>query len=296
MGEVNLSWDSFVQNITDSLKTFSEENLLTDVTLVSSDLTEVAAHKLVLCSASPVLREIIVRSGKTRPLLYLRGVKHNTLKSLLQFVYEGKTSLAKEDLNDLVEVAVDLEIKDFFKGDTQEEKSEERVVENKNIKQNKGRKKGRVRKNKTKQKIEEPTTEIYPKQEDTGDSLNRINCNKCDHISNSVSAAKYHMRVKHSNILHQCEYCHKTFSDRSTLVKHQAALHEGVRYPCTQCHYKATQKGSLREHILAIHKGIRHQCPFCHQTCYSAGILKKHISRIHHNEKDMSTDEAIIEK
>ena len=280
MGEVNLSWDSFVQNITDSLKTFSEENLLTDVTLVSSDLTEVAAHKLVLCSASPVLREIIVRSGQTRPLLYLRGVKHNTLKSLLQFLYEGKTSLAKEDLNDLVEVAVDLEIKDFFKENTRKEKSEEKAVENKNIKQNKGRKKGRVRKNKTKPKIEEPT----------------VNCNKCDHISNSVSAAKYHMRVKHSNILHQCQYCHKTFSDRSTLVKHQAALHEGVRYPCTQCHYKATQKGSLREHILAIHKGIRHQCPFCHQTCYSAGILKKHISRIHHNEKDMFTDEAIIEE
>ena len=111
-GLVKLNWDNFSRTITSSLKTFAAEEILQDVTLVSDDLVEVGAHRLLLCSASPVLKEILLRSGgETRPLLFLRGIKHKTLKAILQFLYEGWTSVPQEEVNDVVDVAVDLEIK-----------------------------------------------------------------------------------------------------------------------------------------------------------------------------------------
>ena len=275
MESVSISWDSFAGNLTSSLKTFSEENILSDVTLVSSDLVRSPAHKLVLCSASPVLREIILTSGEKRPLIYLRGVQHNTLQALLQFMYEGKTSIPKAELNDLVEVAVDFEIKDFFgKGEIDQKN------ENGNQKKQKERRKeNKIDKN-TETKVFLPFAPCEIKQE----KKSFIKCNLCEHISASVGGAKYHKRVKHRNVSYKCDFCDKNFSDKSSLNKHLASIHEGRRYPCRECSYEATQRGSLKEHILAIHKGVRHECSACGLECYSVGQLKKHIRQKHRTE------------
>ena len=290
--DVNLKWDSFTRIFTSSLKVFSEENILTDVTLVSDDLVEVSAHRLVLSSASPVLREIILRSGEGRPTLYLRGVKHKTLKSLLQFIYEGKTSLPEDEVKDVVDIAVDFEIKDFFNEHFEQEK--ETIIENGKVneksKEKKIKKKDKQKKTKNKTKTEEKTLEQIPmvsvhlnefKKESLDETQTSIPCLQCDHHSRSVAGAKYHRRVKHSNTLYNCKYCQKTCSDRSSLNKHEASMHEGVRYPCSDCKYEATQRGSLRIHVLAMHQGIRHKCNLCEVKCYSAGLLKKHINRCH---------------
>ena len=269
---VSVNWDSFAGNLTSSLKTFSEEDILTDVTLVSSELVQVQAHKLVLCSASPVLREIILTSGETRPLIYLRGVQQKTLKALLQFLYEGKTSVPKEELNRLVEVAVDFEIKDFFN-------KEDRVEKKENVNKKKRKKMGAQKKNTEKKTSLPDLPEV--KQEKT--SSIAINCDHCEHISTSVGGAKYH-RVKHRNVLFKCELCDKNFSDKSSVNKHQASVHGGVRYPCSECPYQATQRGSLKEHFLALHRGVRHECDLCQLECYSPGLLKRHISKKHREE------------
>ena len=180
-GLVKLNWDNFTETITSSLKTFAEEEKLQDVTLVSDDLIEVGAHKLVLCSASPVLREILLRSGgETRPLLFLRGIKHKTLKAILQFLYEGWTSVPQEEVNDVVNVAVDLEIKNFFNEDTKwDETVGEHETEN-DKKQTKKKRGPKVKQEKSKtknveQKTESVATVSKMKQEVMGEVKRNIN-------------------------------------------------------------------------------------------------------------------------
>ena len=292
-GLVKLNWDNFSETITASLKTFASEEMLQDVTLVSDDLVEVGAHKLVLCSASPVFREILLKSeGQTRPLLFLRGIKHKTLKAILQFMYEGWTSVPQEEVNDVVNVAVDLEIKNFFNEDTA---VGEAVGdhENENVNKQKKKKRGPKKKQeKTKTiKVEQKTESVVLENQhefklDAKEEIKRnIICEKCGHISDSIGAAKYHNKSRHRKIIYECEICHKRYSDRSSRNKHRTSVHEGLRYPCPECSYQATQRGSLKEHLQAIHWGIRHQCQQCDQKCYSAGMLKKHIKTKHVGSK-----------
>lgn len=290
-GLVKLNWDNFTETITSSLKTFAEEELLQDVTLLSDDLQEVGAHRLVLCSASPVLREILLRSGgEARPLLFLRGIKHKTLRAILQFLYEGWTSVPQEEVNDVVNVAVDLEIKNFFNEETA---VDETLGDHENVnKQKKKTRKPKKKQEKTKPiKIEQKTKSVvlenqYELKLEVKEELKRnIICKKCGHISGSIGAAKYHNKSRHRKIINECEICYKRYSDRSGRNKHRTSVHEGLRYPCPECSYQATQRGSLKEHLQAIHWGIRHQCQQCDQKCYSAGMLKKHIKTKHVESK-----------
>ena len=288
-GLVKLNWDNFSRTITSSLKTFAAEEILQDVTLVSDDLVEVGAHRLLLCSASPVLKEILLRSGgETRPLLFLRGIKHKTLRAILQFLYEGWTEVPQDEVNDVVNVAVDLEIKNFFNENTAEDETAgEQQDENVN-KQKKKKRGQKIKQDKTKTNNFEQKTESVGcenhydfKQEVKEEVKRNIICKKCGHLSRSVPAAKYHNNTKHRKLTYECEICHKDFKDKSTRNKHRASLHEGLRYPCSECDYQATQRGSLKEHLLAIHRGIRHPCQHCGQQFYSAGTLKKHINTKH---------------
>ena len=50
-------------------------NKFEDVTLFSDDLIAFQAHKIVLCSASPVLRKLIFNNPHQHPLIYLKNFK-----------------------------------------------------------------------------------------------------------------------------------------------------------------------------------------------------------------------------
>ena len=61
-----------------------EAELLTDVTLVCDD-ESVAAHAVVLATASPLLARLLCTAAPARPaLLFLRGASQTQISSLLQ--------------------------------------------------------------------------------------------------------------------------------------------------------------------------------------------------------------------
>ena len=45
------------------------------------------------------------------PLLYLKGVKHQEIVSILSFIYEGEVNVAQTDLGSFLAVAEDLQVK-----------------------------------------------------------------------------------------------------------------------------------------------------------------------------------------
>ena len=65
---------------------------LSDVTLVSDDKIPFFAHKYVLIASGPVFKTVLLNKSQSNPLIYLRGVIHQELESILQFIYLGEAS------------------------------------------------------------------------------------------------------------------------------------------------------------------------------------------------------------
>merc|ERR1719342_1954702 len=90
-------------------------NESTDITLICEDKTRFKAHKFVLNACSPVFRAIINELPQKDPLIYLRGVLALEMKSILQFMYLGRATFYQERMNDFLNVARSLEIKEISK-------------------------------------------------------------------------------------------------------------------------------------------------------------------------------------
>ena len=103
-----LKWKYFTPNITSRVSDVFKENSFCDVTLVSDDQKLFQAHRYVLSTFSPVLRDILLNNPHSHPLIYLRGVNHQELDSILQFIYFGKTWEDHSHIKKFAEAAKDL--------------------------------------------------------------------------------------------------------------------------------------------------------------------------------------------
>ena len=71
------------------LKTFNEhfnQNNFTDVTLITDDHVKIEAHKLVLCSGSKMFEKFLMDNPHSHPMMYLKGIKEQELKPLLEYL------------------------------------------------------------------------------------------------------------------------------------------------------------------------------------------------------------------
>ena len=107
----SLSWDNFQSGASETFKNLIDDKDFLDVTLACDDGSSVKAHKVILSSASSVLRTILIQNPHQHPLLYLKGIRQKNLQSILKFIYQGEVEIAQEELNGFIEAAVELNIK-----------------------------------------------------------------------------------------------------------------------------------------------------------------------------------------
>ena len=103
----------FSPNVKSRVSDVFTEGSFCDVTLVSDDQKPFQAHRYVLSAFSPVLNNILLNNPHSHPLIYLRGVNHKELNSILQYIYFGKTLVDHRHIRKLVEAAKDLKIKNL---------------------------------------------------------------------------------------------------------------------------------------------------------------------------------------
>merc|ERR1711954_283974 len=101
----------FNYNIKSRVSDVINEQSFCDVTLVSDDHKPFLAHRYVLSSFSPVLKNILLNNPNSHPLIYLRGVNHQELDSILQFIYYGKASVDHSNMKRFAQTAKDLQIR-----------------------------------------------------------------------------------------------------------------------------------------------------------------------------------------
>lgn len=93
------------QNVEETLLSFSENKSNSNVR------APILAHKAIVASQSEVIRDLIDESGDDgKSAIVLQGISRNVMKSILQFLYEGKIRISDGNVVSLFEAASNLAI------------------------------------------------------------------------------------------------------------------------------------------------------------------------------------------
>ena len=201
-------------------------NQFADVTLVCDDLRKISAHRIVLSACSSVFREILQGHKEGHQVIYLRGVKHQEMESLLQFMYNAEASFYEDRVNEFLRVAKDLDIKEIAENvDIAQESSNENAACN-------GQEK-------------DITTDIQNENENLVPPTRRPN--------SAITTGK----------AYPCDECDAEYKTYISLCQHRRSVHQGAQFSCNQCNYKATQKNNLKTHVQSVHDGLVYPCNQC---------------------------------
>lgn len=103
-------WDEHATHLANRLGYLLEHQLFVDVTLMCNTHT-LKVHRSVLAACSPYFEEVLQRQLGNHPLIVLKDMKFSVLKSMIEFMYCGETSVTEENLNPLMEAAKFFEVK-----------------------------------------------------------------------------------------------------------------------------------------------------------------------------------------
>ena len=112
-----LRWHSYSDHLREALNEMMLSSEFADVTLVTDDKQQIRAHRNILSACSPVFKNILeLDSNNTNPVIYLRGIQHSEMESIIQFIYLGEAKFYKERMSEFLNVSKDLEIKNLSTG------------------------------------------------------------------------------------------------------------------------------------------------------------------------------------
>ena len=283
MGEkFNLTWHTFSSHGKELFKNLMETQEFTDITLISDDHHQYKVHKFILSACSSAFREILTNNSLNSSI-YLRGIQHEELESILQYIYLGEATFYHQRMNEFLNVAKNLDIKEIGKNVIDE--IEENEVETQNFE-----KLDHARSDEN-HYISDLSSNITSQEiKASSYSLNRgdmkpYKCLQCDYQAANKGNFTNHVQTKHDDIKYPCQKCSFQTNSTASLQRHMKIVHEGIRYQCQQCDFQAVQTCALKKHIQSIHEGIRYQCQQCEYEATQTENLQKHIKAIHEGIK-----------
>jgi len=272
----NLTWQTFASHGQELFRNLMETQEFSDVTLVSDDQHQYKVHKFILSECSTVFQNIL-SSNPLNSSIYLRGIHHKELESILQFIYSGEATFYHERMNEFLNVAKDLDIREIGKNVVDEAlncntnlESQEELNENQsNIESN------------------DLANPVNPRPVFSSKSSNSLlpgekqyHCQQCDYQTKYSHALRKHVKSVHEGVKYPCQQCDNQFTLPSNLLQHIKSKHEGVKYPCQQCDFQATEPSTLRNHIKSKHEGVKYSCQQCDYQASKSG-LSYHIKAKH---------------
>ena len=257
-----ITWHNYSDHLREALREMMTSSEFADVTLVTDDKQQIRAHRNILSAASPVFKSILqIDSNNANPVIYLRGIQHSEMESIMQFIYLGEARFYEERMSEFLTVSKNLEIKELSTGIEMKDQVES---ENEN--------------------------DVADENMDTAGDEDGANVEPQAHSepitpNNAANRILRRTEIVLGNVKFQCQDCEKTFSGRQGLWHHIKSKHEGVKYACNQCDYQATQQGHLRTHIQYKHEGVKYACNQCDKQYTEQSKLIRHIQSLHEGVK-----------
>ena len=289
-------WNEFSTHGQKSFKKLWEDNELTDVILLSEDDVQHRCHRVILSSSSEFFRNIFVTNPNPNLLLYLKGIKSETLRILLEFIYIGQCKVNHEDINIFLDTGRDLKILGLVDKLSMEEpitiKDEDPVIQsianNMQVEDNEEVICKIGYENQGSLDIcENKTTEIEKKTVENENAKSTLRnkwhtCGKCYFKSQSRNLLKNHMNEHHDVTLYNCISCQYKTEKKTHLRQHNETKHyTDAKFWCDECDYKAPAKQRVKIHKLRIHQGVRFPCDQCQYTASSKEYVAKHKLKQH---------------
>ena len=250
----DVKWHSFTDHLKIMLHKIRSSGLYTDVTFICDDQKELKAHMNVVGACSPVLRNIFSLLKGDNHTIYLRGIKHAEMESLLEFMYLGEARILSDRVNDFLTVAKDLEIEELCQRiqgqDLRDVKKEKKI---------KGQDLADVKKESTES---DPSEEEFLEEEYEIEDIDEMDSDQTNKPRNERIKPKERTHRKKDvvkndlidNSTHKCSECDKEYSSPSGLYYHRNSAHKNINFNCNLCDFTATRKEYLNSHIAKLHR------------------------------------------
>ena len=109
-----VNWDFYPSHLQNMMNEMKKSDELTDVTLVCDDKIQIKAHKIVLSACSSIFKSIINSLPPQQcSVIYLHGIQHTDVESLLDYMYLGSITINHDRMNKFLNIANSFEIKEF---------------------------------------------------------------------------------------------------------------------------------------------------------------------------------------
>merc|ERR1712133_178456 len=261
----NLNWPTYSDHLREMLHEMMKSNELTDVTLVCDDKRQYKAHKIVLSACSSVFKNIINDLPQNNSVIYLRGIQHQEMESILEFMYSGVAKFHQNRMAEFLNVSKNLEINEINKNI---------VFEDENILKNN---KHDYKKLPIDQSLN--TSEIIHRDENVMEKEyeNLSDYKKLANVPNHMEIQQEVVKL----VWYTCNQCGKQYNQNNHLKTHIQSVHEGVKYSCNHCEQQFTRKNSLNVHVKSVHEGVKYPCNKCDYRATRKKIVKRHIETIH---------------
>ena len=250
-----LKRNDFQETVGISFRELRDDKDFSDVTLACEDL-ELETHKVILSSCSPFFRRLLKRSKHQHPLLYMRGLKADQLKVVVDFIYFGEVSIVQEKLEAFLELAEELELQGLMGADA-----------------------NKTENTKTQQTILEPKTEFKPK---TSPKPNKAQSDQLQSTNSIVQPSKFDFEYEQApdkslvpefkTKTTKVHIDEETFRKRDTLF----GKRDHGFWTCNVCSFTSPNRGVLREHVEKHIEGLEFPCDHCGKIMRSSMSLRKH--------------------
>jgi len=287
---LNIGWSDYESHLCLSVKDLRNDSTFSDVTLVCGK-TQVKAHKVILSSFSLFFSRVLHDNPHTHPLIYLSNVKMKNLMWILDYMYSGQVQVGMEDVDSLLEMFKEFEIKGFD------------LLSNK------------TRKRKSNQNIKSP---VSPPSKRKGASVSWApDLSMADvfhdeignHVISSSATTWIGQDVLDDMLITSCDedqltsaqddYSNGGVGDVSEIdlaevpidwkLNQQEAVDALIvsggdkTFECMECSYKSFRKYDLKRHIEALHLPGIYDCPWpnCHKILTTDKGRRRHVKEKH---------------
>ena len=300
--------ECFSSNISDTLQNLYENKHFSDVTLISEDFKQVAAHKFILSSCSRLFARILTNLPQPTGVIYLRGLNSREMEYLLQFCYLGEVKISNDDVDKFLDLMKEFEISNSDNIDNENQSQGEEVKwQNKDdmaetIKEE--TEKYEVFKEDIKDKVLQELTESEAIGTENMDDTKAVTVNKakkpytmkkrkvledrslqcdiCGYIAQRFCHLQSHRKSVHMGLKNYvptpCDVCGKVLGSKLALLAHKRNIHDNIPFKCDveNCTYSVKSKMSLDQHRKYVHEGKEYLCEGCPKKFIRKAQMKKH--------------------
>ena len=255
MEKYSLRWEKFEANVAKSYRELRFEEDFFDVTLVSDDLQQVSAHKLVLSACSEYFKTVLKQSKHQHPMLCLDGVSFSNLNSILDYIYNGETQIERVNLKQFLAVAEKLKVEGL--------KKEEEEVEAENS------------------YSEDVVDMDIPVEEQSVGLQEEV---KPKRVKTLSKKERNKIRVSDKQVI-KVNIDSEHDLDLDLKLDETMVTNDDGSFECTICLKSSSVKGNARAHAETHFEGLTFSCTECEKSFGTRNARNLHKKRIHGSKK-----------